>query len=367
LNDQKRYLVGFNLVKGIGAVTLQKLLRFFGNAQSAWMASADALMQSGLSTTVIERLLETRSSGVLDRIWERIEKEHITLLTVEDDGYPKYLREIPKPPPVLYVKGTLKKEDDWAVAVVGTRRVTAYGKQVALQVSGTLAHSGITIVSGLARGVDAAAHSAALDAGGRTIAVLGCGVDLVYPPEHRILAERIQENGALISDYPPGTPPEAKNFPPRNRIISGIARAVLVIEAGRKSGALITARFAAEQGRDVFAVPGNIFAPQSRGTNALIQQGARPLLQPKDVLDVLDMTMIAEQQIACTVLPGNAAEAQLYDLLNHEPMHIDEIMVKTDLSIDEVSSALAMMELKGMVRQVGGMRYVVLRDEEASY
>jgi DNA processing protein len=223
------------------------------------------------------------------------------------------------------------------------------------------------VVSGLARGVDAVAHQAALNAGGRTLAVLGSGVDRIYPPEHRRMAEMITQHGAVISDYPPGAPPEASNFPPRNRIISGLSMAVVVIEAGESSGALITASFAADQGRDVFAVPGNIRAPQSIGTNRLIQKGAFPLLDIKDLLENLNLTRVVEHRTARTVLPADATEAQLFDIIGHEPLHVDEIGEKTGMPIDRVSSTLALMELKGMVRHVGGMQYVAVREARADY
>jgi DNA processing protein len=219
----------------------------------------------------------------------------------------------------------------------------------------------------MARGVDGLAHQAALNAGGRTIAVLGCGVDRIYPPEHRSLAESIIENGAMVSDYPPGTPPEGVNFPPRNRIISGLSLATIVIEAGDSSGALITSTFAVEQGRDVFAVPGNINAVQSRGTNRLIQQGARPLLKPNEVLDALNLQQIQEHRALRTILPANETEEKLLRVIGKEPLHVDEIRNKSDLPISEVTSTLTLMELKGMVQQVGGMNYVVTREEYAEY
>jgi DNA processing protein len=277
------------------------------------------------------------------------------------------LREIPQSPPVLYLRGELKTEDEWAVAVVGTRRITAYGRQVAERIAAKMAQAGVTVVSGLARGVDGVAHKAALEAGGRTLAVMGCGLDQMYPPEHRALAEKITTAGALISDYPPGTRPEASNFPPRNRIISGMSMATVVVEAGKRSGALITAEFAAEQGREVFAVPGNVFSPQSRGANRLLQDGARILLDPQEILEVLDLTRITEHSEARTVLPTNATEAQLFDVLSHEPMHVDEIRNRTQLNIELVTSTLALMELKGMVRQVGGMRYTAVKEIGAEY
>jgi DNA processing protein len=268
---------------------------------------------------------------------------------------------------VLYLRGELLPEDDWSVAIVGTRRMTVYGRQVAEDIASLLARSGVTVVSGLARGVDSAAHQAALKAGGRTLAVLGNGVDQVYPPEHRRLAEEIISHGALISDYPPGTHPDSANFPPRNRIISGLSQAVVIVEAGFTSGALITASFAAEQGRDVFAVPGNILAPQSKGTNRLIQNGAHPLLDPQEILEMLNLTMLNEKRAARIILPDDPTEARLYQVLGAEPLHIDEIGAQAGLPIEQVSAALAMMELKGMVRQVGGMQFIAVRETPAEY
>jgi DNA processing protein len=238
---------------------------------------------------------------------------------------------------------------------------------VAESIVNKLVSSGITIVSGMARGIDTIAHKTALEAGGRTLAVLGCGVDRIYPPENRKLAEQIMQAGALISDYSPGTPPEAVNFPPRNRIISGLSLATVVVEAGNRSGALITANFAADQGREVFAVPGSVLSPQSRGTNRLIQNGARPLLDPQEILDALDLARVTEYKAARVVLPADATEARLFDLLGLEPLHVDEIRARTDLPIEQVTAALTLMELKGMVRQLGGMRYMAVREEEAVY
>jgi DNA processing protein len=359
--------VGFNLVKGIGAVRLKALLDHFGDAETAWRAPADELRAAGLSPKIVENQLKVRSEVSLEKVWARIQALDIQVLTWEDESYPWRLKEIDQPPPVLYVRGSLTSEDEWAVAVVGTRRITAYGRQMTEEIASTLSGNGVTVVSGLARGVDSVAHQAALAGGGRTLAVLGSGVDIIYPPEHRKLAERIIENGALLSDYPPGTPPDGINFPPRNRIISGLSLAVVVAEAGDKSGALITAGFAAEQGRDVFAVPGNINAPQSAGCNRLIRDGARPLLSPREVLESLDLTYIAEHKTARAALPVNAIEATIMGLLSAQPLHVDEIRSQADYPIDQVSAALVLMELKGMVRQVGGMHYVAVRESEESY
>lgn len=365
--DDTRYWVGFNLVKGIGAVRFQNLLNAFGDLESAWNASLFDLTAAGLSAKLVERVAQVRANVNLDEIMAQADKAGIRILTWQDDEYPAHLKEIDQPPPVLYLRGEITPEDSWAVAIVGTRAVTPYGRQVTDELATTLVQHGVTIVSGLARGVDAVAHSAALKAGGRTLAVLGSGVDKIYPPEHRQMAEKISSSGAVISDYAPGTPPESANFPPRNRIISGLSMAIVVVEAGDTSGALITAEFAAEQGRDVFAIPGSIYAPQSKGTNRLLRNGAKTLLTPQDVLEALDLTRNVERREIRKVIPTDTTEAALLETLGAEPIHVDEIRNRTGLPIEKVSSALTMMELKGMVRQVGGMNYVAVREEQEEY
>lgn len=363
----KRYWIGINLVKGIGAVRFRALLDFFGDARTAWEGSPNDLRAAGLSPRIIERFIAARQQVDLEAIWQKTVDKNIRVMTWDDANYPARLREIAQPPPVLYLRGDIVEADAWAVAVVGTRRVSAYGRQVAEEIARFLAQNGVTVVSGLARGIDGIAHQAALNAGGRTLAVLGSGVDRIYPPEHRNLAESISRSGAVLSDYPLDTPPEASNFPPRNRIISGLSMASIIIEAGATSGALITANFAAEQGREVFAVPGNIFAPQSKGPNKLIQNGAHVLLNPRDILEVLDLTRVTEQRSARQLFPTDETEAQLLKVLGYEPIHVDEIRAKTGLDVAKVSSTLVMMELKGMVRHVGGMNYVSARENQADY
>ena len=365
--DPRMYWVGFNMVKGIGAVRFKTLLDAFGSAEIAWNASSEALLDAGLSQKIIESFQRLHKDVSLETVWERIQSAGVQVLTWEDEAYPRHLKEIDQPPPVLYMRGSLLPEDEWAVAIVGTRKVTAYGRQVAEDIATVLAHSGVTIVSGMARGIDSVAHQAALNAGGRTLAVLGSGVDQVYPPENRKLAAQIMEHGALLSDYALGTQPDGVNFPPRNRIISGLSLATVIVEAGETSGALITASFAAEQGRDVFAVPGNITAPQSLGTNRLIRDGAQPLLSPQDVLEALNLTMVTEHQVARVALPTDPVEAHLYKLLSQQPMHVDEIRQQAGMPIEAVTATLAMMELKGMVRQVGGMNYVAVRESSENY
>jgi DNA processing protein len=367
MTDEKRYWVGFTFVKGIGAVRLRALLDYFGSAEAAWKANPFDLVAAGIGPKLAERVLQARKNVDLDQVLAQAEKNQIRILTWDDAEYPAHLKEVDQPPPVLYLRGTLTAEDAWAVAIVGTRAVTSYGRQVAEELATVLAQNGVTVVSGLARGVDAVAHSAAIKAGGRTLAVLGSGVDKIYPPEHRQMAEKIAAQGAVLSDYAPGTPPESVNFPPRNRIISGLSMAVVVIEAGETSGALITAAFAADQGRDVFAVPGPVYAPQSKGTNRLIASGAKALLNPNEVLEALDLTRNIERREVRRVVPSDVTEAALLDLLTVEPVHVDELRARLNLPVEKISAALTMMELKGLVRQVGGMNYVATREEPAEY
>ncbi|MBU1879469.1 MAG: DNA-processing protein DprA, partial [Chloroflexi bacterium] len=303
-----------------------------------------------------------------EREIELCAQKKIGFLLYSDPDYPALLREIHGAPPVLYVRGELLPRDEWALAVVGTRRVTAYGREVTSRLAGELARCGVTVVSGLARGVDTVAHRAALDAGGRTIAVLGSGLDVVYPAENRKLAQQIAEQGALVSDYSLGTRPEAGNFPARNRIISGLALGTLVTEAGAGSGALITADYALDQGREVFAVPGSILSRGSAGTNDRIQQGGAKLVASvPDILEELNLTMIADHQEAREVLPANETEAALLAQLAAEPVHIDQLARGAALPVAEVSAALTMMELKGLVRHAGGMQYARVRETPAEY
>ncbi|MFW6082796.1 MAG: DNA-processing protein DprA [Chloroflexota bacterium] len=362
-----RYWVGFNEVRGIGPLRLRALLDHFGSIEQAWHASSDQLRNLGVDTRSLKNLSKVRSSIDLDQRLEQIEAIGAHVLTWESPDYPDLLRETYAPPPVLYVKGQLKRQDAWAMAVVGTRRASTYGLEVTRRLATALARNGVTVVSGMARGIDGVAHRAALDAGGRTIAVFGCGIDTIYPAEHRKLAGRIAAQGALISDYPLGTRPEGRNFPPRNRIISGLSMGVLVTNAGKTSGALITADFAAEQGRDVFAVPGSILNQGSVGPNHLIQDGAKLVIQAEDILEELNLTMVAEHRQAQLALPEDETEAALLKHLSADPLHVDDLQQQVQLPISQVTSSLAMMELKGMVRQVGSMKYVVAREPGGSY
>jgi len=354
--EEAGYWLAFSYVKGIGAVRFRKLLSFFGDLSRAWQAGSAELQAAGLSEKNVADLSAKRNTLDPLALPDQLRTKGISFFTWLDDAYPRYLKEIAQPPPVLYCKGSITAEDDLAVAIVGTRNVTAYGKQITQDTAEYLARNGVTIVSGLARGVDGLAHHSAIEAGGRTIAVLGSGVDIIYPPEHRKLAERIQEHGAIVSDYAPGTKPDGINFPPRNRIISGLSRGTIVIEAGEKSGALITAKFAVEQDREVFAVPGSVLSPMSRGTNDLIGEGAIPMTNPKAVLDALRIE--EGSRVVNSKEPElNDIERTVLRVLGQDSLHIDDICVRMDLSVERLTVALTMMELKGLVVREQGMVY----------
>jgi DNA processing protein len=363
-----KYWLGFNLVKGIGPAKVQALLDYFGSPANAWQASELQLQKVGLDQRTIKTFFETRAQLDLDQCLAQVQSAGIHLITWESPDYPSYLREIPAPPPLLYLQGELQEIDRWAVAVVGTRRLTSYGRQVTRDLVSGLVRNHVTIVSGLARGIDAVAHKTALESGGRTIAVLGSGLDSVYPSEHQSLAGQIiGGQGAVISEYGLGVQPEAQNFPPRNRIISGLSLGVVVVEAGEKSGALITANFALEQNREVFAVPGDINRLVSKGTNRLIQEGAKLVTRVEDILEELNLRMVVEHTAVQLALPETSEEALLMSHLSGQPVHIDELSRMTGLSSSLLSSTLTLMELKGMVQQVGGMNYVLGREPDPVY
>ncbi len=350
--------IGFSLVKGIGPARFRRLLRHFGAAQTAWQASRSALAAAGLPPATVKQVLNVRRQVDPAALLARWQAAGIRVLTWNDPDYPARLRPLPQSPPVLYVRGALQPEDDWAAAVVGTRKMTAYGRRVATDVATYLARAGVTVVSGLARGIDGVAHRAALEAGGRTLAVLGSGVDRIYPPEHRALARAIVQQGALLSEFPPGTRPEGSHFPRRNRLISGLAEVVIVVEAGERSGALITATFAAEQGREVLVVPGPIYAPTSQGTLWLAQQGAQILRRVEDLAEIFQTPQLPWRQQARRQFPTDPTERLLWQYLQGEPRHVDELCAETGLPAAQVSALLTLLQLKGLVEQVGPMTFV---------
>jgi DNA processing protein len=357
-----KYWVAFSLIPGIGRVRLAQLENYFGNLENAWGAAPAELKQAGL-----DRVATQRPKISPEAEMEKLDRYGVKVFRHSDPGYPSRLKEIYDYPPLLYVRGSLLPQDEWCLAVVGTRRATVYGRQVTEEIVTDLARSQITIVSGLARGIDAIAHRAALAAGGRSIAVFACGLDIVYPSENAKLAREIMEHGALISEYPLGARPRAENFPRRNRIMSGLSLGVLVTEADETSGAMITAQLALEQNREVFAIPGSILSPASRGTNHLIQEGAKLVRDYTDILEELNLMTVARQMEMAEVITPSDTESLLLKYLSAEPVHIDQVCRHSGLPISTVSSTLAMMELKGLVKQSGPMSYVLAREMREEY
>ena len=363
-----RYRIALHRVHRLGAVRFGLLDRAFPSMEEVWRASAGALVAAGLDQRSAEEVVRARDETDPDGELERLAVAGVTALAHTDPRYPSRLRQIDDAPPVLYVKGAWADVDEWSVAVVGTRRATAYGRMAAQEFSRGLAVNGITVVSGLARGVDTVSHRAALDAGGRTVAVLANGLDTVYPPENRRLAQEIAERGAVMSDYPLGTKPRADFFPRRNRILSGVSLGTLVVEGDDDSGAMITARFAMEQNRDVFAVPGSIFSPQSRGPFGLIKDGATPVANAEGILEALNLSVAGKQlDFGRAAPPESADEQTLMAILSREPQHIDLVARRSGLAAATVSGTLALLELKGLVRDVGGMQFVRVREDEGDY
>jgi DNA processing protein len=361
---QQKYWIGFNRVKGIGSSRLRGLWAYFNrDLEAAWNADSADLLAAGIGEKALAAFLNFRAQADLDENLAALRQFGARICTLDDDDYPTLLKEIPDAPPMFYLRGDLSSEDDLALAIVGTRRATHYGREIAWQMATAMAQVGVTVVSGLARGLDTTAHEAALAARGRTIAVLGNGIDRVYPPENRELAAAIikRGQGALLTEHAPGTPPDARNFPARNRIISGLALGVLIVEAPRGSGALLTADCAGEQGREVFAIPGNITSPNCQGTNALIQEGAKLVTCPEDILEELKLNRYTAQtrQVVKSIAPESPDELRLLKLIALEPLHVDEISVKSGLTIKDVSAMLAIMELKGLVEATGVMTYTV--------
>ena len=366
-NKDIKYWVGFNIIPGVGRVKFNQIESYFGSLEDAWKASPAELRRSGLDGKSVRAINERRDKISLDEEMEKLESFDIRVLTCHDDDYPARLKEIYDYPPLLYVRGSILGEDEWCLAVVGTRRPTVYGRQIAEEMATELARNKITIVSGLAKGIDAIAHQGALDAGGRSIAVMGGELDTVYPAENTALAKSLLKQGALVSEYHPGTRPKAENFPRRNRIMSGMSLGVMVVEAGKNSGALITARLALEQNREVFAIPGSILSPTSIGTNHLIQEGAKLVSDYTDVLEELNLTAVAQQLEMKEIIPSSETESLLLKHIGAEATHIDEVCRASGLPMSTVSSTLAMMEMKGMVKQVGAMNYSLAREAREQY
>ena len=357
--NELKYWLAFNQINEIGPVRFQKILAYFPNLKTAWQAPIKDLREIGLEPKIIEQIKIKHQEISPEEELEKLQAKKINVVTILDDNYPKLLKEIYAPPPLLSYLGTLGLNDQNPLAVVGTRKMTSYGQQVTQKIVSDLASAGLTIISGLALGVDACAHQTALAVGGKTAAVLGHGLDQIYPMSNRLLAKKIlQNNGALISEFPLGMLPFKSNFPQRNRIIAGLSLGTLVVEAGLKSGALITAQFALEQNREVFAVPGDINRFGSQGPNQLIKNGAKMVSAADDILEFLNIKQIKNFNLANKILPQTEEEKIIQKALANEPRHIDKIAGLVRLDISVVSATLTMMEMKGLVKNLGNQTYI---------
>lgn len=354
---EREYLAALKQVTGLGNKTETMLLRYFGSAKEAWHASVDEWYDCGVRKNVCAEFVALREQLDIKRMIAEWEAKGIRLCVRDDEAYPPLLREIFDPPTLLYYRGTIPTSE-LTVGVVGARRSTTYGRQAARKIASELAASGVVVVSGAARGIDTASHLGALE-NGKTIAVLGCGVDVVYPPENAKLLADIEQNGAVISEYPPGTQPRQGFFPARNRIISGLSDGLLVVEAAEKSGALITATCAMEEGRDVFAVPGSIFSPVSVGTNRLIQDGVKPITCGRDILDEYRISMPKQEveKISLTKEEDMVHTALQYDYA----MSTEEIAMRTNLDVQSIALVVLQLMLRGLVKEESAQRYIRIK------
>jgi DNA processing protein len=365
--ENKHYWLALNLIPGIGSNSLYRLAEHFDSPEDIFSASAEELAQvEGLTSKIAEKVKVFDWRPALDKELDLIERYGISIVTLEDSEYPENLKSIFDPPLALYVMGDLAEQDKYSIAIVGTRRNTAYGKIIAEQFARQLAERGLTIVSGMARGIDSISHRGALDGGGRTIAVLGCGLDVIYPPENHQLMQRIAESGAVISEFPLSTPPNSYNFPRRNRIISGLSLGVVVVEAALQSGTMITVGCALEQGREVFAVPGQITSKYSRGTNHMIKQGAKLAENVDDILEELKLQLwgMEVKKSAETAKTKAAMESELtleeksvLEVIPYDLIHIDEVIINADMPVNKILGIMMSLELKGQIMQAPGKMF----------
>lgn len=361
--EEVKYINALNRLVCIGPKGFMKLDNYFDSFKDAWKASIRHFEKAGIGgEKALEEIGTMRAKIDPSKEWEKLKKNNIEVITKSDPEYPDFLKEIPDPPYILYIKGAKQTLAGNCLGVVGTRSFTTYGKEVTPYLVKPLVNQGLTIVSGLAKGIDTFAHKACLEAGGITVAVLATGVERVYPKSNAKLAKKIvKKGGAIISENPIGTEPRRWRFPPRNRIISGLSLGVLVVEAGKKSGALITARTALEQNREVFAVPGDILSSASKGPNRLLKEGAKAACQPDDILEELNVEKVTLQKQARKVIPETKQEKQILEVLKEGARHIDKIIEGTELSARKTSVALTTMTIKGKVKEMGGGMYALNR------
>jgi DNA processing protein len=350
------YLNALNSISVFGATRITSLVKNFGSAEAAWSVSPENYPPHLELQNYYDRITKERSVINPEKEWEQLEKTGVHCITPNCPGYPSLLRQVSVPPPLLYYRGSLERINNPAVAIVGSRRATFYGSEVAGRLAGELALAGVAVISGMALGVDTAAHRGALEKGGYTAAVLGCGLGRCYPPRNRELMEQLAATGAVISEFSIMAEPHAVHFPQRNRIISGLSLGTVVVEATEKSGALITAGYALEQNREVYAVPGNIGSPYSRGCHRLLKEGAKLVETVKDILDELYISSETGEQLSLDFAEPELSvpEKKLIDILPYQPMHIDSIIQLSGMSASEASALLLALEIRGLIKQTPG-------------
>jgi len=360
----KEQLINLSAIAGVGATRIRALVAHFKSTGEVFNASIKQLIAvDGIELRTAKNIKNYNDFDYGKRQFDCARQDGVEIIDFWDECYPENLKKIYDPPAFIFMKGTLSKQDKYAISIVGTRLPSSYGKLVAEKIAKELAQKGLVIVSGLARGIDTISHWAAVHSGGRTIAVMGTGLDQIYPGENKKLAEKIVEQGALVTEFPMGTKPDAVNFPRRNRIISGLGLGTVVVEAGLKSGALLTANYALEQNREIFAVPGNINSPKSMGTNQVIKDGAKLITSANDVLIELESQLkyfLKEDKTKTTKLPENLSELEqaLLNKLSNEPIHIDKLANVIGKSTAETLSALLPLEFKDLVKQLPGKLFV---------
>ncbi|MEC9488368.1 MAG: DNA-processing protein DprA [Halanaerobium sp.] len=366
MEAERLHLFGLALVPGLGPKKIRLLIELFGSSQKAWQANPEQLKRvQGIGDKIAGEFCRIREELDLQLEWDRYRQRGIRIITSDDADYPRPLLTIYEPPPVLFCRGDYHPADRMGLAVVGSRRISHYGKKVCRQLVQELVIRGFTIVSGFARGIDTIGHREAIKEGGRTIAVLGSGLDVIYPPENKELYQEVWKHGCILSEYPLGMQPLRQNFPLRNRLISGLSLGTLVIEAAKRSGSLITANWALEQGREVFAVPGDITRMSSAGTNNLIRAGAKIVTCIEDVLEefpALNFTIRedeGEEETQGSLPFLTEDENMVYQLIDDQPAGIEEIMSKTPFPPGRVNSLLLGLELKGVIQELPGKRYVI--------
>jgi DNA processing protein len=360
-SEEKLYWIGLSAFPGIGPKRFNLLKQYFGSARKAWRAPEEELLKVGLPQKLVDDFEIFRNQLEPKSISQQLKKSAIRVLTIDDDDYPNNLKKIENAPFVLYLKGRLKPQDELALAVVGTRKITSYGREVTVSLVTDLVAAGLTIVSGMAYGVDFLAHSTALSTGGRTVGVWAGGLDSVDPGFRKNLVEKIlkTKQGAIVSEFPLSLNPSRGTFPARNRLISGLSLGVLVTEAAQDSGSLITAEHAVKQGRKVFAIPGPITSQLTAGTAKLLQSGAKLVYHVKDVLDEINLAERGKKIKAKTILPESQEEAEILKILENESKHLDQIVRESGLATSQVASLVSLMEIKGKIKNLGGGIYTI--------